>query len=239
MRLSRVVLTREGHQEGHQKVILQGMIHIAPDKLYEVLQRDVDWAKNHNYQVFFEGVKKDPLKEASTSNECNIKKFFLLLLDLYPVFATGLGISLQKEKIVYPKDAVNADITFAVFTRKLDENGFRCNLLLWLFTMIGEKELKQTVKEELVKSGGLNALMNSSERWSFSKFLSWFMFRKATPVILDYRNEVAVEKVRAYSNGRNIFIHYGEKHIKGLVDLLEQEGWVVRETTHTDLAAYC
>ena len=59
------------------------------------------------------------------------------------------------------------------------------------------------------------------------------------PVILGYRNEVAVAKIRAHSNGRNIFVHYGEKHIKGLVSLLRQDGWVVKETTYTDLAEFC
>lgn len=234
MRLSRVVLTR-----GSQKAVLQGMIHIAPDKLYEVLQRDVDWAISHNYQVFFEGVKKGPPKRASTTNESAIKKFFLFLFDLYPVLAAALGISLQKEKIAYPKDAINADITFAEFTQRLDRNGFKCSFLLWLFELIGKKELKKSVNEEFAKSGGLNALMNSSDKWSFNKLIGWFLFRKAMPIILDYRNKVAVAKVRAHSNGRNIFIHYGEKHVKGLVRLLRQNGWVVKETTYTDLAEFC
>lgn len=234
MRLSRVVLTR-----GNQEAVLQGMIHIAPDKLYEVFQSDVDWATKNDYQVFFEEVKKDPPKIATTANESKIKKFFLLLFDLYPVFAAALGISLQKEKIAYPKDAINADITFAEFTQRLDRNGFKCNLLLWSFTLIDKKELKKEVEEEFAKSGGLNALMNSFDRWFFRKLVAWFLLRKAMPVILDYRNEVAVAKVRAHSNGRNIFIHYGEKHIKGLVSLLRKDGWVVKETTYTDLAEFC
>ena len=234
MKLSKVTLEKQD-----RLAVLQGMIHIGPDVLYRHLQDDVDWAISNNYQVFFEGVKKDPPKRASTVNEGKIKKFFSLLLDLYPVFAAALGVSLQKEKIAYPKDAVNADITFAEFTKQLDGSGFRCNFLLWLFTVVGKEELEKKVREEFAKSGGLNVLMNRSERWSFGNLIAWFWFRKAMPVILDYRNEVAVEKVRAHSNGRNIFIHYGEKHIKGLVDLLQQDGWVVKETTHTDLARFC
>ncbi len=74
MRLSRVVLKRSG-----QEAILQGMIHIGPDKLYRALQSDVDWAIKNNYQIFFEGVKNDPEKKASTDNERKIKEFFLLL----------------------------------------------------------------------------------------------------------------------------------------------------------------
>jgi hypothetical protein len=234
MKLSRVRLEKQD-----KSAVLQGMIHIGPDKLYWHLQGDVDWAVNNNYQVFFEGVKKDPPRKASTTNESKIKKFFSLLLDLYPVFAAALGISLQKEKIAYPKDAINADITFAELTKKLDDNGFSCNLLLWLLTVLPKKELKKAVKEEFARIGNLNTLVNDADRWSFSKFMAWFLFRKANPIILDYRNEVAVATVRAHSNGRNIFIHYGEKHIKGLVNLLKQDGWAVKETTYVDLAQFC
>lgn len=234
MRLSRVVLTR-----GNQEAVLQGMIHIAPDKLYEVLQSDVDWAAKNDYQVFFEGVKKDPPERASTTNESKIKKFFLFLFELCPVFAAALGISLQKDKIAYPKDAINADITFAEFTKQLDRNGFRCNLLLWLFTLFSKEELKKKVEKEFTKRGGLNALMDSSDKWSFGKLVGWLLLRKAMPIILDYRNKVAVAHVQACSNGRNIFIHYGEKHIKGLMSLLRQDGWVVKKTTYKDLAEFC
>lgn len=234
MRLSRVILMR-----GNQETILQGMVHIAPNKLYEVLQSDVDLAIKNNYKIFFEGVRKSPTKRASTSNESKIKKFFLLLFDLCPVFAETLGISLQKEKIAYPKNAINADITFAELTKQLDKNGFRCDFLLWLFTIFPKRELKEKLEEEFTKGGSFNALMNKSKKWSFGKFVFWFLFRKAMPIILGYRNEVAIAKIRAHHNGHNIFIHYGEKHVKGLVDLLQQDGWVVKETTYTDLAEFC
>jgi hypothetical protein len=215
------------------------MMHIGPDKLYEMLQSDIDWATKNDYQIFFEGVKKDPPREASTVNDGQIREFFMFLFDLFPVFATVLGISLQKEGIVYPKDSINADITFAEFTKQLDNNGFRCNFLRLPFTMFSKEELKKVMEKDLTKRGGLNALMDSLEKPSFSKLIAWFLLRKATPIILDYRNEVAVAKVRAHSNGHNVFIHYGEKHIRGIVSLLQKDGWVVKETTYTDLAKFC
>ena len=234
MRLSRVVLKR-----GDKEAVLQGMIHIGPDNLYKLLQNDIDWATKNDYQIFFEGVKKDPSKRAATTNESKIKKFFLFLFDLCPVFAAALGISLQKDKIVYPQSAINADITFAEFTRKLDKNGFRCSFLLWLFTIVPKKELEKKLKDEFVNRGGLSALIDGSEKWYFKRLIAWFLFRKAMPVILDYRNKVAIAKVRTHCSGCNVFIHYGEKHIKGLVSLLRQDGWVVKETIYTDLAEFC
>lgn len=234
MRLSRVVLKR-----GDQEAVLQGMIHIAPDKLYGAIQGDVDLAVKNGYKIFFEGVKKEPLEKALSNNEDKIREFFLLLFDLLPFFAAALGVSLQKDKIRYPKDAINADITFAELTKQLDRNGFRCGLFLWLFTSFPEEELKKVMEKEFAKMGGLNAIMDSSDRWSFINLITWFFFRKAMPIILDYRNEVALAKVRAHLNGRSIFLHYGEKHINGLMGLFKRDGWAVKEVSYIDLAKFC
>jgi len=231
--LSRVVLRR-----GSQEAILQGMIHVAPDNLYEVLQGDVDWATANNYQIFFEGVKKHPAKKVATANEAKIKKFLLFLLDLYPLVATALGISLQKEKIKYPKDAINADIPLAELTSQLDQNGFKCNFLLEMFKVNGRKELKKGMAEHFAKQGTVNALKGPN-KWSLTSLFVWFFFRKAKPIILDYRNKVAVTKVEKHANGRHVFVHYGEKHIKGLVRLFQKAGWNVKEITYRNLADYC
>ncbi len=233
MNLSRVTLER-----GEQKAVLQGMIHVGPEELYSALQSDVDWATRNGYQVFFEGVRKNPTRKASSPNEREIRKFFTILLELYPAAAQSLGISLQKEKIAYPPNAINADITFAELTKRLDLNGFRCNLILRLFKFIGKKELKEVVQDVFSQKGGLNAVLDKSERWSFSRLFKWLVFRKADPVIIDYRNEVAVKTIRSHSHKQNVFIHYGEKHVPGLVRLLRSDGWVVKETTYTDLAKF-
>ena len=223
---------------GCQEAVLQGMIHIAPKELYEVLQKDLDRAVRNDSQVFFEGLKRG-LPRKVTPGERKIKDFFLLLFDLYPVFAAGLGISSQKEEIAYPKDAICADITFDQFIRLLYENGFRCNLFWWLLTLPNKEELKKKMEDDFTKEGGLNALMDRSERWSFSRLFVWFFFRKAMPIILGYRNEVAVAMIRAHSDGRDIYIHYGEKHVEGLVRLLKRDGWVVKKTTYIDLKDFC
>ncbi len=79
--------------------------------------------------------------------------------------------------------------------------------------------------------------MDSSKKWSFSKLVFWFIFRKAMPVILDHRNQIVAEKIKIYSN-KDIFIHYGEKHVKGILKLLKRDGWVVNTTTYTEIAEY-
>jgi len=231
--LSRVFLERNG-----QKIILQGMVHIAPEELYEKFQSHIDLAVTHDYQIFFEGVKKDPPGEAATENEAKIKKLFSLILSLYPVLSEALGISTQKEKIVYPKDAIHADITFAEFTRLLDKNGFKCNFLLWLLTQVSEKRLHEIAKENFSEKGSLNDLLDKRKKSWKKRLFGWFIFRKAKPIILGYRNKIAITKINEYQNGKNGFVHYGERHIPGLVKLLKKDGWVVKKTTYTDLAKF-
>ena len=231
MLLSKTFLTR-----GNQKAVLQGMIHIGPDKLYEMLQYDINLATENGYQIFFEGVKKYPTERKLNQNEKNIQKFFMFLFDLYPVFAESLGISTQKEKIKYPEGAVNADITFDTLTQKLDENGFKCKSILKIFSNINQEEMKE-IKEYLTEKDNLKKLMDSSKKWSFSKLIFWFIFRKAMPIILDHRNQVVAEKIKIYSN-KDIFIHYGEKHVRGILKLLKRDGWVVNTTTYTEIEEY-
>ena len=97
MFLSRVIFKR-----GRQRAILQGMIHIGPNALYELLQYDIDWAQSNGYQVFFEGIKKEPFSSLRTANELKIRNFFNLLFEYYPVFSESFGLSLQQKNILLP-----------------------------------------------------------------------------------------------------------------------------------------
>ncbi|MCX6714237.1 MAG: hypothetical protein NTX72_00280 [Candidatus Uhrbacteria bacterium] len=236
MRLSRVVLTR-----GTQQAILQGMIHVGPQKLYDTVQKDMDQAAQSGYQVVFEGVRKSlPGKIVFSSNAKKIKLFLETLFKLYPVLASTFGVSTQKIK--YPKRAINADTDLDDVVKRLDRNKFRCNFLLFIIQIFFKMESERTEEEKKKDAKDWKTEMNRSDKSLTSKFFAWLFFRKAMPIILDYRNEVAVRKMRSYDqftkSTRNYFILYGDRHVKGLVRLLQKEGWVVAKTTYTDLAEF-
>lgn len=236
MRLSRIVLTR-----GTQKAILQGMVHVGPQKLYDKLQKDVDQAALSGHQVFFEGVRKSlPGKISFSLNGREIKTFLLSLFKLYPMLASTFGVSVQKIK--YPKQAINADTDLDDVVKRLDKNKFRCSFLLFIVQMASEVESEEKKQEMKKDPNAWIQEMKRSEKSLIGKLFAWLFFRKAMPIILDYRNEVAVRKIRAYDkftkSTRNIFIHYGDRHVKGLVHLLKKEGWVVTETTFIDPAEF-
>ena len=233
MKLSKVVLAKDD-----RTAVLQGMIHVGPGKLYELLQSDIDWAVKNNYQIFYEGVKRTPLQRAATRNEVRIRLFLRSLLDLYPIWADVFGVSVQKEKISYPEDAINADLTFCELTRALDENGFSCDLQMKLLTMSPRDEVKAQL-DKMFAQKSLNDIMDELDGSILQKAVEWLFMRKAMPIILDYRNEVALCAIQEQSDERNVFIHYGEKHIEGLLRLFQMDGWTVKETTHVDLGDFC
>ena len=234
MNLSRVTLTRGTHQ-----CVLQGMIHIGPQPLYATIQRDMEALIKDGYQVFFEGVRKLPIEPPRSWNEVKIRKFFGTILELYPMAAATLGVVTQKQHLKYPEDAVNADITFSDLTRRLDENGFTCNLMLGMMEFYGIEELRQKAAKDIHRRRDFKDLIRerSKEGWR-GKIAKWFFFGKAMPILCDYRNEVAVDVVRRRSDGRHIYMQYGEKHIPGLITLFTSEGWTVAQTDHLDLLAF-
>ena len=233
MRLSTVVLTR-----ANQQTIVQGMIHIGPQSLYQKLQQRLDEAIAGNYQIFFEGVRRKYYR-CGTANELRIKKFFHIMFSSYPVFAVAIGVAEQRDEIVYPKDGVNADIDTQEMTRVLDENGFKCRCLLFLFEILRSPKFKSQLAEVLAQKKSTYLIQEQKNPKLLSRLIIWTLFRKANPVILGYRNHIAVAQIKKSSDGRNIFLHYGEKHISGLVRLFQGEGWIVKEISYTELADFC
>lgn len=237
MHLSRVTLVR-----GAQRCVLQGMIHIAPKALYTAVQHDMDTLVQKGYQVFFEGVNKEPAEAPLNENEARIREFLGFILELYPVLASSLGVVFQPQHIAYPADAVNADITFSHLTRKLDENGFTCDLLLSMIRALGGKEKLRDKKAAEIRGSedAFKEFVRSRSRKSvLGRICAWILLRKAVPVVLGYRNSVAVRIMRECSANRDCYMLYGDRHIPGLVDLLVGEGWAVTRTDRVDLLAFC
>lgn len=238
MRLSQTILMR-----GNQRAILQGMIHVAPEQFYKKIQEDLNLAAKNGDLIFFEGVTKGSLKEPfRTPNERKIKSFLLSLFSLYPVFAKSFGWAQQKEKITYPKKAINADLNIDTVVSRLHRNGFTCNILHFLMCVASLEELASVTSLQSVAKNVVIKKKDFLKTSMVGDLFKWFFFRKAFPVILDDRNLVAVDKIHRYAetpkHKRNIFVHYGEAHMKGLVKLFQQRGWKVIETTFVDLSEF-
>lgn len=234
--LSQISLTRDG-----QLAVLQGMIHVGPDALYAEFQRDVNRAAKAGFLVFFEGTRRVDNDPPRSYNEKEIQDCFVALVDMYPLLAHALGVTWQKKDIIYPADAINADITFGEMTRELDRRGFRCTTLLHLLNHTTE-DMREELKRRFAEMS-FRDFIEESEKWSIDavlgKLFAWWHLRRAMPVILDYRNEAAVTCIEREARGRDVFVHYGEAHIKGMTKLFMERGWRVHRRSVIDLLSYC
>jgi hypothetical protein len=228
MRLSRVVLTK-----GNQEAILQGMRHAGPRPAYEKLQRDLDRAAADGYVIFYEGMDAEVDEPPRTPNEAKIRKFFDLVFSLDMSSPGDLGYTSQLYDINYPEDAINADMTNGEFMRRLDERGFTCDLLLSAVETVNKQNVQRKVRAYLEEADRESVNLNDS-RSLIGKAVTWLMFRKVDAVALDERNALVVAMIRERANGRNVYVHYGNQHLKGMVALMKRDGWKVKTFTEVD-----
>lgn len=224
------MLTKDG-----RKLILQGMIHVAPVEVYRLLQDDMNNKVNEGYKVFFEGIRDYPkLRSQASEREHEIAEFFKTIFDIYPILAIIWGFELQKKQIKYPEDAINADISFKELARLLAESGFKGGFIK---QVLKDKKIKERVKRDLSKEDPFK-----KRRKGFLDFFLWFFFfRKLDPIILDYRNKITIITIERYSASRDlqkIFIHYGEQHVPGMIDLLKNKGWKLASVSKLDLSIF-
>jgi len=216
------------------------MIHVGPKELYLKLQEDLDNHIKEGYGVFFEGVREYPmLRPKASVGEREIAELFRIIFDLYPVFAAVWGFQLQKKIIRYPWGAVNADISFGETVRLLEESGFRCGFIVRVFeALLKDRRYREKLKSDLAKENPLKG----PRKKRLSYFFSWlFILRKLDPIIIDYRNKIAVNVIEKHSAGRylqKIFVHYGEGHVPGMIKLLEDKGWRLVSLSRLDLATF-
>lgn len=229
MRSSRVVLTR-----GKQEIILRGMIHIGPLKFYEEINREIYEAVRNGHLILYEGIGTWPTIPL-TKNGKQIIKLLWRYFRICSAFAEVVDLKTQGQLIQYPLNAVRADVSLDELADLLDKNGFRCDLLFYLSKQIAfRKKIKNKLRKKFIKQGLIHPVIDglATGRRAADGSNLW---RKAIPIVLNYRNKYAVATIEQY-DGYNIYLNYGQSHIRGLVKLLKQNGWTVKERQYLDMA---
>jgi hypothetical protein len=210
-------------------LILQGMIHVAPAEIYEMLQVHMDVRVGEGYTVFYEGVKLNGTEfKPENERQKKIDEFFSLLFQLFPIFAKSIGFKLQKSEIKYPANSINADIPYEEIVKNLDQIGFG--------TWLASKIFKLAIEHQKDIEPGINEAINdflkkdndSRPDGLIFKLLFSRNYDKMENVILHQRDAKAVEIIENHfsCNGtKKGFVHYGQAHIRGMVGLLERSGW--------------
>lgn len=232
------------HKKG-KVIVLRGMRHVAPKALYDRIQAELNLAHERGSMIFAEGVRRPILQELQTISikEHRIIRMFRLLIGLYPVFAEVGGEVTQKKNIAYPIGTINADTTMLEVARRISQNGFNAGWVLKLVEYASAFQDGSIVKEE-VKEELQEVCQKTTKKKSnvVGRLIMFLLFRKIIDVILFWRNEVAVitlleclEKEEEGMGRKVAYMHYGQAHIPGIIELLEDEGWEAKLVEETPI----
>lgn len=242
MRLTQIAL-----QKHRCIVVLQGMIHIAPPRLYRAMQDQIDAAERAGHVILYERLKRTPCIPASSDNEKRIRILLRRPMRYHQVFARQYGLVRQDDGIRYPPSAINADIEFAELAALLDRYGCSAGRIILsqqctaAVVRIGKAVCNQwrtntmddathaAFFKRLAQSRSLPLRVMHRAGWGAS-------YRRA---VLEYRNRYVVAEIEKWQHANGLLVHYGERHIAGISALLVAAGWRVLSESGLDALSYC
>lgn len=208
--------------KGH-RIILQEMIHIAPQSFYDHRKKQWEQYSQDDYVFLIEGVQNTP-EELKNLNS------------LYETMASFFGFTMQPK----PEEYVPGDIDYNNIPEEykkmlhniikeldIDKNIKDINRI---DTKI--KKLSQSKKYSFIDKMIYNLIMKAFKKskkkivstdpdsiiHKYSKFM-----KKYNDFMVNYRNNHAINL--AINNDNNVVLPWGKAHIKGMIDLLIKNGY--------------
>ncbi|MCI0532937.1 hypothetical protein L0Y49_01815 [bacterium] len=205
-----------------RRVILHGSVHVGPRRFYEAIQELAFRLERENYAILYEDIIDiGGGHPPRTKNEERLRICFGAILVLYKAVAKKKNLETQEEALAYPHSASVVDMRFSDFTAMLDEAGVTCRAMLLYLNCALRIMSPARVFESVVFS------------------ILWFqLLRRAEPVLMGYRNRAVYEKIENDPLSKNAFVIYGDAHIPGIVSLLSESGWEVKERVRIALDEY-
>jgi len=227
------LLPRAVVRNGDKTVVLQGMMHIGTERFYKQVVYDAEKALSDGYVLYYEGVQPHPDGDQWFSDNLagggdlsnNYKKLGQLCGLQFQLDYFGL---LEQDRAVHPDKHVMADVNTLDMKNEYER----------LMASDPEFAAKITAEqaERAADGGGMaesveivDSLTEGQKKLS-GYVCRYMMSRVATAggepsqmekVILDFRNRKLVERIVGDPHDK-IYITYGAKHLKGVIDLLRQ-----------------
>jgi hypothetical protein len=216
---------------GDQELFIRGMIHVASGHIYQILQAELDDAHKQGYKILFEGINMNLDNVQMTPAEKQVAEFLIALMDLYPSLSRGHGKTVQSKKIKYPEGSERVDATlYEIVLEARSRDIFFPSGLVDL--------MKDDFYQEILSSQDQDKYRDSPKAKRFAGQLTGQAAHKRLnellAVLLGWRNEMVVFKINEYFSHHKkgkIYMHYGNKHLSGILDLLIDQGWYLYEET--------
>ncbi len=213
-------------------VTVVSVIHIGLPSYYDELN---DLIARHNGAVLYEGIGSLTEDEiaALSPRERAIYERIAPLHDLYERFAGPLGLVFQGKALHYDREHwINADVPLKQLLgiwadRDLPPLPFE-NLPAELFEREQSQKLAAAVLLQMPRI--LSA---------FNGLRSWIpTLRRFNDVLIERRNQAAIDAFDAVPADKNVLIIYGAGHAAGLLDALRERWyWRKSESWHTAFRA--
>jgi hypothetical protein len=204
-------------------IVLQEMMHIAPESIYKWIQLRLDQLSGNGFLVFYEGSADDTLQSRLSFGERRIANFFRFMVKMEPMLCDAWDYKAQRDMIKYPDKSVNADISFSKTIKLLSQSGFK--------PPVGS--IRLYITEKLIKSMDKNMVRELFQSYLFKFNLSIRMNSYSMgidSILIDYRNNEAIKRVLSHinENGQDkALIHYGKAHAPGMLEILRNNGWEI------------
>lgn len=210
-------------EKDEKTAVLCGVKHIGELGLYDQIQREIDLSVVNGHIFFYEGVNHDPSIRL-TRNARRLLAFWKNMTGKgYPALAERKQLETQGENLSYPREGINADISYEELVSVCDRAGMKCSWFL-LYAVSALIIKKPTSESEYPFT--LRILRVVAKR----RFDAWFgktfqaLLNRSTPFVVDYRNETIFRTFQKHAGQKN-FLLYGVSHLSGLLTHFEGDGW--------------
>ena len=208
--------------KGH-RIVLQEMIHIAPQSFYDHRKKQWEQYDKDNYTILIEGVQNTPeeLKKLNSLYE-KMAQFLNFYLQPKPEKYTPGDVDYNTIPEKYKKTLHNIikELDIEKNNKEIDRISYKI------------KKLEQSRKYSFIDKGIYWLFMKSIDNiktkivssnpesiiYKHSKFM-----KKYNDFMVNYRNEHAINL--AVNNDNNVVLPWGKAHIKGMIDLLIENGY--------------
>jgi len=214
-------------QNGNHTIVVQGMIHSAPKKFYELTEDNIYKYKNKGYKYYYEQVVGTQA-EKEEFNKLNNN-----LIEIAYDISNSLGFDNQNNyKISEGGTRADTDLKTVIkdykkYDIKLISDSDK-NKLIKIKETIKETNYFEEVKQSRFQQFYLKALMRYSLRVA-EFFGGKENFEKH---IVNKRNDILLNTID-YNN--NTFITYGQLHLDDIVEKLEKKGYKVVESDKVEV----
>ncbi len=258
MKLSKVKMVKDGNT-----IVLRGMVHVAPEVLYQRIQKELDVYVSQGFVIFAEGIKNyEPNVKDNNKNIEYASSFFDGVFKLYPDVASFLGVVEQKKNIKYPDNVVSPDLEYSELLQLFGKKEVNCESLALLFDWLGKDSnnlFREIIYQEIKimvmsnspkfvrKVGSIFRVLKTLIKYrdtvhELERFDKSSVGLKSTLSVLDsiivgYRDKLAVDSINNYKESNKIYVLYGQGHVKGIVKGLKEYGWRVVSHSHLKVRA--